>query len=185
MTTLQLSTPPDSYVCTCPKTIPMVLNPMDISHHWVDLFPNPDFPHEGTPLERFPFHCLRCRKSIAFLAFHLHPVQLEMIQHQVYEWSQQYFAIERLRRGSYLEWADAQLTDPMSPVNVLGLAICADLEAVRKCYYSIFLLDTVYLIEGRKTCPKCQQSLKMFTDREFQDPAYLCAECNIALRVNL
>jgi hypothetical protein len=163
----------------------MVLNPMDILHHWDDLFPNPDFPHEGTPLERFPFYCLRCRKSIVFQTFYLHPVQLEMIQHQVYEWWQQYFAIDHLRRGSYLEWADAQLTNPMSPVNVLGLEICADLETVRKCYYSIFLLDTVYLIEGRKTCPKCQQSLEVFTDREFQDPAYLCAGCNIALRVNL
>ncbi len=125
----------------------MVLNPLDIALDWNDLFPNPDFPHEGTPLEKFPFHCLRCRKSIAFVAFHLHPVQLEMIREQVYEWTLQYFAIDQLRSGSYLEWANAQLTDPISPVNALGLEICADLRTVRKCYYSIFLLDSLYLIE--------------------------------------
>jgi hypothetical protein len=163
----------------------MILNPLDISHDWNDLFPNSDFPHEGTRLEKLPFHCLRCRKPIAFLAFHLHPVQLEMIRKQVYEWSQQYFAIDHLRRGSYLEWADAQLTDPMSPVNALGLEICVDLRAMRKCYYSIFLLDSVYLIEDRRLCPKCQQPLLVFTDREIQDPAYLCPQCYIAVRVNL
>jgi hypothetical protein len=181
----QPSIPQNMYTCTCPNTVPMVLNPLDISLDWNDLFPNPDFPHEGTPLEKFPFHCLCCRKSIAFLSFHLHPVQLEMIRKQVYEWSQQYFAIDHLRCGSYLEWAETQLTDPMSPVNVLGLEICTDLSTVRKCYYSIFLLDSVYLIEDRTLCPKCQQPLLVFTDREYQDPAYLCPQCKIAVRVNL
>jgi predicted nucleic acid-binding Zn ribbon protein len=163
----------------------MVLNPLSIALTKEDLFPNPDFPHEGTPLEALPFECLQCHQSIAFARFRLHPVRAEMIRTQVYEWSQLYFAIDYLRRRAYLSWAEAQLTDATSAVNQLGREISADLQDLRPCYYSIFLLDHIYLLEDRSACPNCQRPMQLFSDRVYRDPAYLCSSCSLAIRVTL
>lgn len=103
-----------------------------------------------------PLRCVRCNDEITPESLSLSAGQVDAIAH----WNAVAGAIEALEldSGAYEIWARGQLVDPKSSMNVEGLALAKDLNALRRCYYSFFVAmneDLEYATPLR--CPVCDE----------------------------
>ena len=80
-----------------------------------------------------------------------------------------------LDSGEYEEWAKTELSRPDSPVNQRGLALCRELNMVRRSYYLWFQEVGDEAFEPASTCPVCGQPL---TEAEGR---HVCERCAIMM----
>ncbi len=108
-----------------------------------------------TTLGANPLHCVRCNRAVS-------PERLDLpssLVEPLASWNSIADALYRLwlDSGAYEDWAQAQLRDLASPVNVAGRHLQVRLNAVRRCYYWCFVDETES--EGLRACPGCDQAL--------------------------
>lgn len=129
-----------------------------------------------------PLGCSMCRGEIEPSAL---PLPLSMVD-SVAHWCQLENAFQHLWLDSadYEEFAEQELLNPNSPVNKEGLALRAELEIVRPCYFIFFqrFLDDISEYEVPTECPVCKGVL-VANDRGRGD-LLVCEECSIAF-INL
>jgi hypothetical protein len=146
---------PDDEVCHCEGRPPLVL--------LAALDPN-------------AIRCLKCQGEVS-------PERLELprrLAEAIANWARLALAIEALWLDSreYETWAQKELEDPTSPMNVRGREVRAELEAVHRSYY---WLHRDIEAEGRLVqCPICGVQLRAY-ERGTRDALYLCDGCSIVM----
>ena len=122
-----------------------------------------------------PLHCIDCNLEINPPSLVLTDFQIEAIAY----WNQLYDAIFRLWLDSaeYEDWARVQLMDIDSPINRRGLALCQDLQAIRRCYYWYHQDETVDGFEPLTNCPKCHLPFTVYSNGSFLQ--FVCQPCGI------
>jgi hypothetical protein len=76
-----------------------------------------------------------------------------------------------LDSAEFESWAESQLSDPQSPVNRRGIALAAQVNAHRRCYFWWFQ-------EGLTSCPCCNGPL-LATSSKFG--WQVCEPCSVLL----
>ena len=124
-------------------------------------------------LSPLPIACLRCNgevppERIGFTA---------AISDELASWRSFHraFLSLELDSGEYESWAQVQLSDAASPVNVRGLAAVARLNEFRRAYFWWFVDSTANDFRPLVNCPRCGRELS---------PAYgrqVCESCSIVV----
>ena len=146
---------PDDEVCSCEGRPPLML--------LAALDPN-------------PIRCLKCQGEVP-------PERLELprpLAEAIANWARLALAIEALWLDSreYEPWAQKELEDPTSPMNVRGRELRAELETVNRSYY---WLHRDIEAEGHLAqCPICGVQLRAY-ERGTRDALYLCDGCSIVM----
>lgn len=125
-----------------------------------------------------PVHCLDCNLEVDPSAV---PIPVDVVD-AVAHWATVDGAIETLEldSGPYESFAQAQLSDLGSPVNSEGLAVRAELEKVRRCYFVLFQpLDADLNYAVPPACPGCGGGFKEYSSASFT--RLLCEKCSLAL----
>ncbi|MEO6456737.1 MAG: DUF2310 family Zn-ribbon-containing protein [Chloroflexia bacterium] len=106
------------------------------------------------------------------------PLDENLVQGIAY-WRSLYDAIDRLwlDSGEYEEWAEAQLSNIKSPVNVRGLEVQRELNARHKCYYWYFQDESADDFQTLTRCLVCSNPFKTYNAGIF--PQFLCEKCCI------
>ena len=125
-----------------------------------------------------PIHCLRCNLEVDPSTLALPVAMVDRIAH----WTALAGAIKTLEldSGPYEQWAQTELLNLDSPVNMEGLSLRHDLDAVRRCYYVLFQqigADGAFVVPA--TCPSCDRSFQAYTSDRFTRS--LCESCSLAL----
>jgi hypothetical protein len=85
-----------------------------------------------------------------------------------------------LDSGPYEKWAQRELLDLGSPVNVEGLALRRTLDRIRRCYLVLFPpLDKSLGFVVPPVCPHCGGAFERFTKQPFT--RLLCDPCGLAV----
>lgn len=125
-----------------------------------------------------PMHCLHCNGE-------LEPSELPLPVHlvdDVAHWAMLDGAIEHLEldSGPYERWAQNELLDLESPVNIEGLALRQKLDGIRRCYLVLFQpMDPSGAFVVPTACPQCRGPFETFTHGRFT--RLLCERCGLAL----
>jgi predicted nucleic acid-binding Zn ribbon protein len=124
-----------------------------------------------------PMHCMNCNLEVRPETFELTP---ELITAMAY-WTWVYEAIYRLWLDSqeYEDWAEEQLSDIFSPVNVRGRVVQGELTQVRRCYYWFFQDRSADDYRPIKDCPSCGRPLLAYTEGIFLQ--MICDNCGIVV----
>lgn len=149
-------TPPDE-VCSCSDCPPILLM-------WT-IGPN-------------PIHCLHCNLEIEPPAV---PLPADLVD-EVAHWAMLDGAIEHLEldSGPYEEWAQRELLNLQSPVNIEGLALRRTLDPIRRCYLVLFQpMDADGRFVVPPVCPQCGSAFETFSHHGFT--RLLCHPCGLAL----
>ncbi len=96
------------------------------------------------------------------------------------KWAGVALAIEALWLDSqeYEAWAQKELEDPISAMNVRGREVRAGLEAVHRSYY---WLHRDMEAQGQPAqCPICGVQLRVY-ERGTRDALYVCDACSIVI----
>jgi predicted nucleic acid-binding Zn ribbon protein len=90
-----------------------------------------------------------------------------------------YDAIDRLwlDSGDYEAWAKAQLSDITSPVNISGMRLRAQLDAVRRCYVWYFQDQSDDGFTPITHCPQCGRVLTPYDCGIFAQ--LICEPCGL------
>lgn len=122
-----------------------------------------------------PVHCIDCNLEVAPEALRLDTRLLDAIAC----WRSVYDAIDRLWLDSreYEHWAKAELVSIRSPVNVRGLAVRTELDAVRRCYLWFFQDESEDDFAPITHCPSCYEPFASYTNGIF--PQLVCEKCSI------
>jgi hypothetical protein len=148
---------PTDELCSCPGCPPMLLM-------WA-IGPN-------------PMHCLHCNGEIEPAAL---PLPVDLVD-PVAHWAMLDGAIEHLEldSGPYEQWAQRELLDLKSPVNIEGLALRRKLDGIRRCYFVLFqLMDGSGTFVVPPACPQCGGAFQGFKNDRFT--RLLCEACGLAL----
>jgi hypothetical protein len=153
-------TPVDE-LCTCIDTPPIMLM-------WA-LGPN-------------PIHCLRCNGEVEPSGIPLPGSLVDAIAHWV-SIVGSILTVE-LDSGPYERWAQRELLDLRSPVNVKGLSLRQQLDSIRRCYFVLFQplgRDGRFVVPA--TCPICGATFQEYARGRLT--RLLCETCRwlIVLRM--
>jgi len=102
---------------------------------------------------RNPLRCLSCNNEVPPERLDLTPAMVDSLA----SWASFYgcFYLLWLESGEFETWARQQLTDPRSPANERGLAVCGRLSEIKPCYFWWFeeTVDEDY--QPLSACPRC------------------------------
>ncbi len=149
-------TPADE-LCSCPDSPPILL--------LCAMGPN-------------PLHCLHCNGEVQ-------PSRLPLpadVANEVAHWAMVDGSIQRLEldSGLYEQWAQRELLDLGSAVNVEGLALRRTLDPIRRCYLVLFQsMDSSGRFVVPSVCPQCSGAFERFTSHGFT--RLLCDTCGLAV----
>ena len=123
-----------------------------------------------------PLHCLDCNLEIEPVSL---PLPIQLVE-PIAAWRSNYDAIYRLwlASGDYEDWAEAQLSDITSPINVDGIRLCAQLDPVRRCYFWYFQAESADCFTPLTHCPNCGNGFSAYHRGIFAQ--YICEQCRIA-----
>ena len=112
-----------------------------------------------------PLHCMNCNLEIPLDTLTLSSEVVEAIAN----WRDIYQAIYLLwlDSGSYEEWAQEQLSDITSEVNLHGRAVQEVVNSSRRCYYCHFQDQSAEHYQPMKVCPICGDVLQDYTQGIF------------------
>ena len=132
-----------------------------------------------------PIRCMRCNREVAPETLPLSPALVDSIV----AWRSVYDALDRLwlDSGAYERWAAGQLADLQSEVNRRGLAVRAELDRVRRCYYWVFTstegtddrVDDAPSQRVDSSCPRCRQTLTRFPNVAISQA--VCDTCSLVV----
>ena len=122
-----------------------------------------------------PIHCLDCNLEIEPTSL---PLPTQLVE-PIATWRSSHDAIDRLwlESGEYEAWANAQLSDITSPINVGGIHLRAQLDSVRRCYLWYFQDQSADSFTPMMHCPKCGNAFGAYHSGGFAQ--YLCERCGI------
>ena len=122
-----------------------------------------------------PIYCIDCNLEVAPESLGINEQLVELLA----RWRSLHDSIDRLwlDSGEYEGWAKEQLEDIHSPVNQRGLALRADIETVRRCYYWYFQDQSVDGYEPISRCPHCHQPMRLYSGGIFKQ--LICEDCSI------
>ena len=146
-------TPPDE-ICSCEVEKPVKL--MDA------LGPN-------------PIHCIDCNLEVPPERIGFGADLAERIAH----WARRYGSIDCLwlDSGEYEEWARRELSDIRSPVNEEGMAVRAEIDKLRTCFYWYFQDESAADFRALSLCPLCREPLDDYDEGIFAQR--FCRACGI------
>jgi hypothetical protein len=147
---------PAEELCSCPDSPPVLLM-------WT-IGPN-------------PMHCLHCNGELEPSGV---PLPVELVD-EVAHWTMLDGAIEHLEldSGPYEQWAQGELLNLQSPVNLEGLALRRSLDGVRRCYFVLFQpMDASGSFVVPPACPQCRGAWERFSHGRFT--RLLCETCGLA-----
>ena len=140
-------------ICHCSKSFPMILN--------------------GS-LSDSPLSCIQCKNSIPLDDLNI-PTKLALATSQ---WQKLYNSLYILLYGNieYYEWAKSKLLDETGFINMEGLRLSQQYNAIRKCYYWMFqdINDKDY--RQVQECPFCGASMEPIENNNFK----VCHDCMVA-----
>jgi len=117
-----------------------------------------------------PIRCVTCDREVAPESLKLTPEQAEAVA----LWNGSAEGIYRLwlAAGEYQNWAERQLVELGSPINVEGRSLADDLNPVRRCYYSVLTGD-----EPLAQCPRCGGDVAAVDGAS--TPQATCNDCSL------
>jgi predicted nucleic acid-binding Zn ribbon protein len=120
-----------------------------------------------------PIHCVACNQEVP-------PEYIGLsaqLAQAVANWNQIASATDRLwlDSGAYESWAQSQLSDLASPVNVEGRRLAGELDGNRRCYYWCFVDSET--AAGLVSCPRCHRVLRTMSAGPFKQA--FCDECSL------
>ena len=117
-----------------------------------------------------PLRCVACGKEVAPESLKLSAEHAEAAA----GWQAPADGIYRLwlAAGEYQSWAERQLTDISSPINVDGRKLADELNATRRCYYAWNIGD-----EPLGACPRCGGAVAPVASTA--GPQAACDDCSI------
>jgi predicted nucleic acid-binding Zn ribbon protein len=124
-----------------------------------------------------PMHCFHCNGELEPSGVPL----LELVD-DVAHWAMLEGAIEHLEldSGPYEQWAQGELLNLQSPVNLEGLALRRSLDRVRHCYLVLFQpMDGSGNFVVPPACPQCGGAWERFSRGRFT--RLLCETCGLAV----
>jgi hypothetical protein len=143
---------PDDEICSCADAPPILLQPH---------------------LSRNPVACLICNLEVPPERIRFSAALAQGLAH----WQSFYncFDFLWLDSAEFEAWAKSQLEDPSSPVNTRGLELVAELNQVRRTYYSWFQDTGAEDFQPTTRCPLCTAPLIQVHRRR------LCEACSISV----
>lgn len=125
-----------------------------------------------------PIHCLRCNGEVEPSQLPLPSDLVDAVAH----WANIEGAIERLEldSGPYEGWAQAELLDLQSPVNVEGLSLRQKLDGIHRCYLVLFQrMEPSGEFVVPEACPGCAGTFDEMANGRLT--RLLCEPCGFAL----
>jgi hypothetical protein len=128
-----------------------------------------------TALGENPVHCIDCNLEVSPEVLGFDTNLVEMIA----DWRSVYDAVDRLwlDSGEYESWAECELSDIQSPINVRGLKVRDALNEIRRCYFWFFQDQSQDDFTSITLCPSCQEPLIPYDHGIF--PQLICEKCSI------
>ena len=121
-----------------------------------------------------PLNCMQCRKPI-LLSDAIISKELEQA---TFKWAKTYNSLFILWSDTmeYQEWAKQKLLDEIGSINLEGLELAQQYNAVRKTYYWMFQDSSDKDYMQPQHCPFCGASMVPILKNDFK----VCHDCGVA-----
>jgi len=121
-----------------------------------------------------PLYCMQCKIPVSLEGENVAGELADAIN----EWAQVYSALFTLWRDSveYREWAKQQLLDEIGSINLEGLELAQQYNAIRKTYYWMFQDNGDKDYVQPQHCPFCGASMLPTLENDFK----VCHPCRVA-----
>lgn len=145
--------PDQDNICRCSKDEPAILN--------------------GS-LQVSPLICMQCKQPILLND----AIITNELKHAILKWAKTYNSLFNLWFDTieYREWAKQKLLDEIGSINLEGLELSQQYNAVRKTYYWMFQDNSNKDYVQPQHCPFCGASMLAILKNDFK----VCHDCRIA-----
>jgi len=128
--------------------------------------------HGALPVS--PLNCMQCKRSILLND----AIISNELGDAIFKWAKTYNSLFILWSDTteYREWAKQQLLDEVGAINLEGLKLAQQYNAVRKTYYWMFQDNSNKNYIQPQRCPFCGASMVPILKNDFK----VCHDCRIA-----